>query len=204
MFTSIFAIFQYCVHCEKNKFNLRFLINYCDVKDSRAYYFLVEGGGANISFSISLFQPTHWGSAQIDLDLKTVGELHDRLNTHTHTHTHTHTMGCVHLCDCVCADGLSDPACPLSIISSFFFFPPIPIMALCNASIGFMQHHSQTQCSPLPCPSPHSSSHAFILLKSLIHVYSTEELLYVSTAARDKDRPQLITYHLEQMAADDM
>lgn len=69
---------------------------------------------------------------------------------------------------------------------------------------GFMQHHSQTPTSPRPHPSPHSCSHPLTPLKSLIHIYSAEELLYVSQPARDKDRPELIIYHLEQMAADDM
>lgn len=75
--------------------------------------------------------------------MKSVGELQGSF-THTHTYKPTHTMRCVCLCDCVCVLSLSDPACPLSIISIFFSL--IAVMVLCTASLGLCsiihKHHT--------------------------------------------------------------
>lgn len=107
----------------------------------------------------------------LDLDRKTVGELHGRLNTHTQCTV------------CVRVNILSDPACPLSTIY-IVLFPS----HRCNGSLrclsGFMQHHSQTS-PPHTSPTPPLPRRPLVLLKSLIHIYSPEELLYVSRPARE-------------------
>lgn len=163
----------------------------CDVKIQNRLHSLLffwgdEGGGANISFSISVFQPTQCkasGSVQIDLDMKSVGELQGSF-THTRTYKPTHTMRCVCLCDCVRVLSLSDPACPLSIISIFFF------SHRCNGSLhclfGFVQHHSQTSYSPPPHPLPltHPPVLSFFWSPRFTYI-STEVLLYVSRPARE-------------------